>query len=74
MPKPATWREKSQVARLGYNDIWELLAEKFHCTRAYLHGLNRGVGTLTAGTEIIGPKVFPAAPIPKAASLRILLS
>ena len=74
MPKPMTWREKSQVSRLGYNEIWELLAEKFHCTRGYLKDLNRGVTTPVAGTEIIGPKVFPAAPIPKAASLRILLS
>ncbi|MCE0521326.1 MAG: L,D-transpeptidase family protein [Methylacidiphilales bacterium] len=74
MPKPLTWRAKSQVTRLGYNDIWEMLAEKFHCTRGYLKALNSGVTNLTAGTEVIGPKVFPAAPIPKAASLRILLS
>jgi lipoprotein-anchoring transpeptidase ErfK/SrfK len=74
MPKPMTWRAKSKVSRLGYNDIWEMLAEKFHCTRGYLKDLNRGVTNLTAGTEVIGPKVYPAAPIPKAASLRILLS
>jgi lipoprotein-anchoring transpeptidase ErfK/SrfK len=74
MPKPPTWRAKSLVARLGYNDIWELLAEKFHCTRAYLKGLNPRVRQPVAGSEMIGPKVFPAAPIPKAASLRIILS
>lgn len=74
MPKPATWREKSTATRLGYNDMWEMLAEKFHCTRGYLKVLNREVKDLTPGTEIIGPKVFPAAPIPKVASLRILLS
>jgi hypothetical protein len=51
-----------------------LLAEKFHCTRAYLKALNRTVTTPVAGTEIIGPKVYPAAPIPHAASLRISLS
>jgi len=74
MPKPATWREKSQATRLGYNDMWEMLAEKFHCTRGYLKLLNRDVKEFNPGTEVIGPKVFPAAPIPKAASLRILLS
>jgi len=74
MPKPKTWLEKSHATRLGYNDIWEMMAEKFHCTRGYLKDLNRGVTNLTAGTEIIGPKVYPAAPVPKAASLRILLS
>jgi lipoprotein-anchoring transpeptidase ErfK/SrfK len=74
MPKPTSWIAKSKATRLGYNDIWEMMAEKFHCTRDYLKALNRGVTNLTAGTEIIGPKVFPATPIPKAASLRILLS
>jgi len=74
MPKPTSWIAKSKATRLGYNDIWELLAEKFHCTRGYLKALNPGVPTPSAGTEVIGPKVFPAAPIPKAASLRILLS
>jgi len=74
MPKPESWIAKSKVARLGYNDIWELLAEKFHCTRGYLKALNPGVTTPAAGTEVIGPKVYPAAPIPMAASLRILLS
>ncbi len=73
MPKPPTWRAKAKAARLGYNDIWELLAEKFHCTRGYLKALNRDVTTPVAGTQIIGPKVFPAAPLPHAASLRIYL-
>jgi lipoprotein-anchoring transpeptidase ErfK/SrfK len=73
MPKPTTWRAKSQVARLGYNDIWELLAEKFHCTRAYLKELNRDVPQPVAGSDIIGPKVYPAAPYPHAASLRVNL-
>jgi lipoprotein-anchoring transpeptidase ErfK/SrfK len=74
MPKPSTWREKAQAKRLGYNTIWELLAEKFHCTRAYLKALNRDVPEPVAGSEIIGPKVFPAAPIPQAASLRVNLA
>ena len=74
MAKPATWKEKSQAKRLGYNSIWELLAEKFHCTRGYLKALNKTVTTPVAGTEIVAPKVSPAAPLPKAASLRIVLS
>ncbi len=68
MPKPESWIAKSKAARLGYNDIWEMLAEKFHCTRGYLKALNPGVAKPVAGTEIIGPKVYPAAPVPKAAS------
>ena len=73
MPKPTSWRAKSQVKRLGYNEIWELLAEKFHCTRAYLKDLNRDIREPVAGSEIVGPKVFPAAPYPQAASLRVNL-
>jgi len=73
MPKPPTWREKAKAKRLGYNNIWELLAEKFHCTRGYLMALNPDVATPVAGSQIIGPKVFPAAPLPHAASLRIYL-
>jgi len=73
MPKPPTWRAKSQAKRLGYNEIWEELAEKFHCTRGYLKELNPGITNPVAGTELIGPKVYPAAPVPKAASIRILL-
>ena len=74
MPKPTTWRAKAQASRLGYNNIWELLAEKFHCTRGYLRDLNRDVATPQAGTEIIGPKVYPAAPYPMAAELRVNLA
>ena len=73
MPKPQSWREKAKAARLGYNDIWELLAEKFHCTRAYLKELNRDVPQPVAGSDIVGPKVYPAAPYPEASSLRVNL-
>ena len=74
MPRPMTWRAKAQASRLGYNNIWELLAEKFHCTRGYLRALNRDVSQPVAGTEIIGPKVYPAAPYPMAAELRVNLA
>jgi lipoprotein-anchoring transpeptidase ErfK/SrfK len=73
MPKPQTWRDKAKAKRLGYNDIWEMLAEKFHCTRGYLKDLNRDVKQPVAGSDIIGPKVYPAAPYPEAASLRVNL-
>jgi lipoprotein-anchoring transpeptidase ErfK/SrfK len=73
MPKPEGWRAKARAKRLGYNTIWELLAEKFHCTRGYLKALNPGIVEPAAGTELIGPKVYPAAAIPKVASLRVIL-
>jgi lipoprotein-anchoring transpeptidase ErfK/SrfK len=73
MPKPPTWRDKAKATRLGYNNIWELLAEKFHCTRSYLRELNRDVKEPVVGSDIIGPKVYPAARYPEAASLRVNL-
>lgn len=73
VPAPKLWLEKSKVPYLGYSEPWEMLGEKFHCTRDYLKALNPDVTVITEGTEVIGPKVFPAAPLPKAASLRILL-
>jgi lipoprotein-anchoring transpeptidase ErfK/SrfK len=73
MPRPATWRAKAEASRLGYNNIWELLAEKFHCTRGYLRALNPDIPQPVVGSEIIGPKVYPAAPYPMAASLRVNL-
>ncbi len=73
MPKPQTWRDKARAKRLGYNEIWEELAEKFHCTRGYLKELNRDVKEPVVGSDIIGPKVFPAAPYPMAAALRVNL-
>ncbi|MEM1058809.1 MAG: L,D-transpeptidase family protein [Verrucomicrobiota bacterium] len=74
VPTPELWREKAQAEVLGYNDPWEMLAEKFHCTVGYLQALNPDVTTVRVGTEVIGPKVFPAAPLRKADSIRILLA
>lgn len=74
VPTPKLWRDKSQAEVLGYDDAWEMLAEKFHCTRGYIIALNGDVASVAAGTQVIGPKVFPAAKIPKAASVRITLS
>ena len=73
MPKPKTWRDKAKAKRLGYSEIWEELAEKFHCTRLYLKQLNRDVPSPVAGSDIVGPKVYPAAAYPQAASLRVNL-
>jgi lipoprotein-anchoring transpeptidase ErfK/SrfK len=73
VPPPKTWEEKSKVAYLGYSEPWEMLAEKFHCTRDYLKMLNRDLTDIAEGAEVIGPKVFPASPLPKIASIRVLL-
>jgi lipoprotein-anchoring transpeptidase ErfK/SrfK len=73
VPTPKSWREKSRAQFLGYNEAWEMLAEKFHCTKDYIRALNADVAEVSAGTLVIGPKVFPEVPLPKAAFLRIVL-
>ena len=68
--------EKARSRALGYNDIWELLAEKISLHRAlYLKGLNPGVTTIRNRhgghrSEGFSRRADP----PDAASLRIILS
>jgi len=73
-PTPTLWREKAKAKYLGYNDPWEMLGEKFHCTVDYIKALNPDVTTVSVGTEVIGPKVFPELQLRKADSIRIILS
>lgn len=40
---PTTWLEKSQMDRMGYNTILELVAEKFHAHPNLIKKLNPGV-------------------------------
>ncbi|PTX97578.1 murein L,D-transpeptidase [Verrucomicrobia bacterium LW23] len=73
VPSPKLWREKAKVQYLGYNTGWEMLGEKFHCAVRYIQALNPDVKSVGVGTQIIGPKVFPANPLPKPAYIRITL-
>ncbi len=40
---PDDWNEKSKMSRLPYESLYEMLAEKFHCTKGLLQTLNAGV-------------------------------
>ncbi|HAU38170.1 MAG TPA: murein L,D-transpeptidase [Phycisphaerales bacterium] len=65
-PVPRGWQAKARQDRLAYPTPEEMLAEKFHCTRALLVRLNggRNLSRLAAGEEILVPGVtgtFPAA-------------
>ncbi len=72
-PTPKLWKEKAEAKVLGYNDLWESLAEKFHCAKGYLQGLNRDIALPQAGATIIVPNSYTDAPLPKAKRLRIYL-
>jgi lipoprotein-anchoring transpeptidase ErfK/SrfK len=75
-PTPKTWKEKSEMARLGYYSVIELIAEQFHCKEDLLRSLNPGVDwkNVKAGTPVTVPdpqagEVRPA----KAARLQVNL-
>ena len=60
---------RAQLDRLGYENVLEALAERFHASPALLRALNPGK-TFEAGDEIFVPDVSPRAPA-KAKSLTV---
>ena len=75
-PVPKSWVAKSQLERLGYESLDEVLSEKFHCTRGLLEMLNpgRSIGGLKVGDKVIVPILPPAEPDPKAAYVEVNLA
>lgn len=73
-PTPALWGEKAKQDYLGYNSGWEMVAEKFHSTKAFMRMLNPGVSEIAEGTRLTAPDLGPSLPFPKAARLEIHLS
>ena len=71
---PTDWVEASQVDRMAYESIDEVLSEKFHVSEIYLRKLNPRIahwsGNLT-GTTVRVPDVHPVVPGRKAARLEI---
>ncbi len=56
---PKCWQAKSKLARLKYESLAELVAEKFHCTRGLLATLNPSVPLerLAPGDTLTVPRV-----------------
>ena len=73
-PAPPLWRDKAKAAYLGYNDAWEMLSEKFHCSPQFIHQLNPALKDVTAGVTLTAPNLEPNLPLPKAAKIVIILS
>jgi lipoprotein-anchoring transpeptidase ErfK/SrfK len=51
--------EQSKLDSLGYRNVLEALAEKFHASPALLKRLNAGQAFATAGDQIVVPNVTP---------------
>jgi hypothetical protein len=62
-PTPKGWLAKSKLPRLGYASLTEVVAEKFHCSRALLAQLNpqRNLAQLAAGDTLAVPAVTSGA-------------
>ena len=67
---PADPMERAKLQHLGYENVVEMLGERFHASPRLLRDLNRGVD-FKAGATVRVPDVRSTAPR-KAASLRIL--
>lgn len=72
-PTPILWVEKAKATYLGYNNAWEMLSEKFHCSPDFLKRLNPTVIEVTAGTELTAPNLDQSFPLPKADRIQIIL-
>lgn len=60
-PLPAKESDKAKLKSLGYSDLMEKLAERYHTSKATLVALNRPGMKLAAGTAIKVPNVIPPA-------------
>ena len=67
---PRDMMDRAQLDRLGYENVVEALAEKFHSNPALLRGLNPGK-TFEAGDELLVPDILSAKPPAKAASITL---
>lgn len=75
-PLPKTWPEKAKAKWLGYESVLDAVAERFHCTRALLGTLNRGVdlSALKPGVSILVPNLPEPRTAPAAHSIVVDLS
>lgn len=72
-PFPTDWNAKARLDRLRFESMEVLLAERGHCTKAFLAFLNPGTNfaKLAAGESVTLPFVEPEPSAVKAASLEV---
>jgi len=70
---PAGWVEKSKLPRLPYPSLDQLVAERYHCSRALLATLNPGrdLARLAPGDKLIVPLVDQRGETPPAERLEV---
>jgi lipoprotein-anchoring transpeptidase ErfK/SrfK len=72
-PAPSDWNAKARLDRLRFESIEALLAERGHCTKAFVAFLNPGknIAKLSAGGTVTLPFVEPEPTSAKAAALEV---
>lgn len=58
-PTASTPPEQAKLKRMPYADLWEVLAEMFHCDLDFLKALNPEVKVPAPGTSVQVPNVAP---------------
>lgn len=60
VPTPKSWLAKAKARYLGYNNLAEAVAERFHCSQGLLASLNRNrnLGKLKVGDVLVVPAVI----------------
>ncbi len=64
---PSDVQDKAKMTRIVYQDLMEMLGEKFNAKPELIKSLNTDVDFATAGTMLIVPYVRPAQTVAKAA-------
>ncbi|TLX23242.1 murein L,D-transpeptidase [Thermomonas fusca] len=67
-PTPEQPADKAKMPRLVYQDVFEMLGERFNGKPALIRALNPGV-EMVAGTRLVVPHTRPAQQLPKAVKL-----
>ncbi len=69
LPTPEDPQGKAKMKRIVYQDIREMLGERYNSKPALIEALNPGADFGTAGTTLVVPYTRPAQQIPKASRL-----
>jgi lipoprotein-anchoring transpeptidase ErfK/SrfK len=69
LPTPERAEDKAQMKRIVYQDLHEMLGEKYNAKPALLKALNPGADFGTAGTTLVVPYTRPAQSLAKAARI-----
>lgn len=74
-PTPKSWKAKAAATYLGYNDSWEMLAEKAHSTPKFIQTLNpQQTSAPEEGAPVVLPNLTSLEKLPPTARIRIILS